>query len=51
MSWEEVAATAISGDPIPLTFTADAAVRRAASGDLFAPVLAVEQTLPHPSAE
>jgi hypothetical protein len=37
---------AASGDAAALIFLADDALRRVASGDLFAPVLTAEQTLP-----
>ena len=46
VTWEEVDAVVRSGDPAPVTFTADLALGRAESGDLFSPVLTVEQRLP-----
>ncbi len=46
VAWDEVAEVAESSDLSRLTFLADDALRRAEAGDLFAPVLAVEQTLP-----
>ncbi|HEX2700905.1 MAG TPA: non-homologous end-joining DNA ligase [Acidimicrobiales bacterium] len=47
VTWDEVAATAESGDPESLVFEADAVVERLASlGDLFACLNEVEQALP-----
>jgi bifunctional non-homologous end joining protein LigD len=46
VAWDEVAAVARSGRTRQLLFPADAALERAAAGDLFAPVLSVEQVLP-----
>ena len=47
VSWEEVEAAADSGDGSALAFEADAVLRRIeAHGDLFAPVLELEQELP-----
>ena len=45
--WDEVTATRDSGDPETLRFSHDQALRRVEEqGDLFAPVLSTEQTLP-----
>jgi bifunctional non-homologous end joining protein LigD len=47
VTWEEVEAVADSGDASPLVFEADAVVERVERhGDLFAPVLELEQELP-----
>jgi bifunctional non-homologous end joining protein LigD len=47
VSWEEVAATADSGDAARLVFEADAVLERVdRHGDLFDPVLELEQKLP-----
>ena len=46
VTWDEVADVADHGRPERLLFRADAALRRAEEGDLFAPVLTVAQTLP-----
>ncbi|MDP9070786.1 MAG: non-homologous end-joining DNA ligase [Actinomycetota bacterium] len=46
VSWGEVTEVAESSDPSPLIFLPDTARHRAEAGDLFAPVLTVEQTLP-----
>ena len=46
VSWDEVAETAGSGRPSVLPLLPDDALRRAESGDLFAPVLTVQQVLP-----
>ena len=47
VTWDEVAATAESGDPESLVFEADAVVERLGSlGDLFACLNEVEQALP-----
>jgi len=47
IGWDEVAAAAESGDPEPLHIEASAALRRVEEGgDLFAPVLELEQELP-----
>jgi bifunctional non-homologous end joining protein LigD len=47
VSWEEVEATAENGDPSALAFEAEAVLARIeAHGDLFAPVLELEQELP-----
>jgi bifunctional non-homologous end joining protein LigD len=46
VAWDEVSAVAASGRARELLFLADAALHRAAAGDLFAPVLTVEQALP-----
>ncbi|HET7509512.1 MAG TPA: hypothetical protein VFJ65_04605, partial [Solirubrobacterales bacterium] len=47
VSWEEIEATADSGDGKPLVFeTADVLKRIDKHGDLFAPVLELEQDLP-----
>ena len=47
LHWEEVEAVVESGDPDELTFTSDAVLARvAAHGDLFAPVVQLEQALP-----
>lgn len=46
VTWEEVEGVAPAGDPRPLTFVADDALRRAEAGDLFAPVATVVQPLP-----
>jgi bifunctional non-homologous end joining protein LigD len=51
VTWEEVEDCAKSGDMAPLTFDAEAALRRVESlGDLFAPVLERKQKLPRLSA-
>ena len=45
--WEEVEDTLASGDPDRLTFeTGDTLARVARHGDLFAPLLSLEQALP-----
>lgn len=47
VTWDEVAATADSGDPATLRFTASEVLARVeASGDLFAPTLTLVQELP-----
>jgi bifunctional non-homologous end joining protein LigD len=47
VTWDEVAAVADSGDKSKLTFEADAVLARVEKhGDLFAPVLELEQELP-----
>jgi bifunctional non-homologous end joining protein LigD len=47
VTWDEVAETADSGDVKKLVFTADAVIDRIEKhGDLFAPVLELEQDLP-----
>jgi bifunctional non-homologous end joining protein LigD len=47
LRWEEVEAVLESGDPDELAFTTDATLARVAEhGDLFAPVLELEQPLP-----
>jgi bifunctional non-homologous end joining protein LigD len=47
LRWEEVEATASSGDPDELSFTSDDVLARVAEhGDLFAPVAVLEQPLP-----
>jgi bifunctional non-homologous end joining protein LigD len=47
VTWDEVAATADSGDAKKLVFEADAVIERIEEhGDLFAPVLELEQELP-----
>jgi bifunctional non-homologous end joining protein LigD len=47
LRWEEVEAVLASGDPDALAFTTDDALARFAEhGDLFAPVLELEQPLP-----
>jgi bifunctional non-homologous end joining protein LigD len=47
LRWDEVEAVTESRDPDELAFTSDAALERvAAHGDLFAPVVEREQTLP-----
>jgi bifunctional non-homologous end joining protein LigD len=47
VTWDEVAETADSGDGQKLVFTADAVIDRVEEhGDLFAPVLELEQELP-----
>jgi bifunctional non-homologous end joining protein LigD len=47
VTWEEVAAVVMSGDPDDLVFeAADVLERVAAAGDLFAPLVELEQTLP-----
>jgi bifunctional non-homologous end joining protein LigD len=47
LTWDEVAATADSGDKSELVFEADAVIDRVERhGDLFAPVLELEQELP-----
>jgi bifunctional non-homologous end joining protein LigD len=47
VTWDEVAATADSGDAKQLVFEADAVIERIEKhGDLFAPVLELEQDLP-----
>jgi bifunctional non-homologous end joining protein LigD len=46
VAWDEVEAVLSSGDPRPLTFLADDALRRLEDGDPFAPVATVVQRLP-----
>jgi bifunctional non-homologous end joining protein LigD len=47
LHWEEVEAVLESGDPDDLAFTSDAVLARVAEhGDLFAPVVELEQPLP-----
>ena len=47
VTWDEVEAVRASGDPDDLVFTSDEVLARVAEhGDLFAPVLDVEQELP-----
>jgi bifunctional non-homologous end joining protein LigD len=47
VAWDEVVATLDAGDPRALSFEYDEVLERVArSGDLFAPVLAADQTLP-----
>jgi bifunctional non-homologous end joining protein LigD len=47
VTWEEVAACAASGDPDDLVFDTDDVRRRIAEhGDLFAPVVSLNQRLP-----
>jgi bifunctional non-homologous end joining protein LigD len=47
LAWEEVEAAAESGDGTPLVFETDAVLARVEEhGDLFAPVLELEQELP-----
>lgn len=46
VSWDEVSDVADGGEVERLCFTPDVALSRAEHGDLFAPVLCVEQTLP-----
>jgi bifunctional non-homologous end joining protein LigD len=47
LRWEEVEGVVESGDPASLVFTsADVLERVSEHGDLFAPVLALEQALP-----
>ena len=47
MRWEEVEALADDGDPESVRFEAPALLERVAEhGDLFAPVLELEQRLP-----
>jgi bifunctional non-homologous end joining protein LigD len=47
LHWEEVEAVLGSGDPDDLAFTSDAVLERVAEhGDLFAPVVELEQPLP-----
>jgi bifunctional non-homologous end joining protein LigD len=47
LRWEEVEATEDSGDPEDLRFTSDDVLARVEEhGDLFAPVLELEQELP-----
>lgn len=46
VTWDEVVRAASSGDMRHVMFLADAALRRARSGDLFAPVLSTSQRLP-----
>jgi bifunctional non-homologous end joining protein LigD len=47
LRWEEVEAVAASGDPDELAFSSDDVLARVAEhGDLFAPVLELEQGLP-----
>ena len=46
VTWEEVSDVAESGQARSLMFLADAARERAEAGDLFAPVLSVQQVLP-----
>ncbi len=51
LRWEEVEAVIASGDPDDLAFTSDEVLARVSEhGDLFAPVLALEQALPGASA-
>lgn len=51
VTWDEVAACLRSGDPSRLTFTAPQALERVARrGDLFAPVLTLNQKLPRAAA-
>jgi bifunctional non-homologous end joining protein LigD len=47
VTWDEVDHVAGGGDPATLVFLPDDARRRVAEGDLFAPVLTTEQTLPY----
>jgi bifunctional non-homologous end joining protein LigD len=50
VGWDEVRATLDSGDPGSLSFEYDAVLERVArAGDLFAPVLALQQALPQAS--
>ncbi len=52
LRWEEVEAVLESGDPGDLAFSSDAVLERVAEhGDLFAPVLELEQVLPTGSSE
>ncbi len=46
VSWDEVSDVADAGQVDRLCFTPDVALSRAEHGDLVAPVLCVEQTLP-----
>jgi bifunctional non-homologous end joining protein LigD len=47
VTWDEVEACAASGDPDELVFLPDDVLRRVeADGDLFAPLLTLEQELP-----
>ncbi|MDQ3896989.1 MAG: non-homologous end-joining DNA ligase [Actinomycetota bacterium] len=46
VAWDEVEEVAGSGPANRLLFLADAVLRRAEDGDLFAPVLSVQQVLP-----
>ncbi len=47
LRWDEIEAAAESGDPESLAFTSDRVLERVAEhGDLFAPVLTLEQELP-----
>jgi bifunctional non-homologous end joining protein LigD len=46
VTWDEVDAVAAGADPRTLVFLPDEARRRAADGDLFAPVLTTAQVLP-----
>ena len=46
VAWEEIEAALEAGDPECLVFQAEAALDRAAHGDLFAGVLELEQRLP-----
>jgi bifunctional non-homologous end joining protein LigD len=47
LSWDEVEAAADAGDVGPITFEAHDVLDRVADvGDLFAPALALRQTLP-----
>ena len=47
LRWEEVEAVLESGDPEELAFTSDAVLARVAEhGDLFRPVIELEQELP-----
>jgi len=49
VTWEEVEAVVASGDPEDLVFEAPAVLGRvAADGDLFAPLVELEQSLPGP---
>ena len=49
LTWDEVDRVASTGDPEPVIFDADAVIERVtAHGDLFAPVIELEQALPEP---
>jgi len=49
VTWEEVQSTLAAGSPRKLVFTADQVRERVdRMGDLFAPVLSLQQTLPEP---
>ena len=51
VTWDEVAEVVDSGDPEQLVFQADDVLERVAThGDLFAPVVELEQALPAPPA-